>query len=242
MPTSRIFLCFGRVVTGLLSWRGCFWALLACTLLASPATAAVSDEDFLALCEKGSAQQIMDAIQDGANVNARDRRGKTPLMRAAWDASNAEAAAALIKAGADVNASDDNGWTALMEATCSYDAKMPPPLIQAGADVHARNNNGSTALLVWPTCYEPNPEALTALVKAGADVNARNHNGSTALMEAARDNPDPFDRKATIPALLALGADPKTKDNSGKMAIDYARENVELQDTDVLKKLEEVSR
>ena len=207
MPTSRIFLCFGRVVTGLLSWRGCFWALLACTLLASPATAAVSDEDFLALCEKGSAQQIMDAIQDGANVNARDRRGKTPLMRAAWKASNAEAAAALIKAGADVNASDDNGWTALMEATCSYDAKMPPPLIQAGADVHARNNNGSTA-----------------------------------LMEAARDNPDPFDRKATIPALLALGADPKAKDNSGKMAIDYARENVELQDTDVLKKLEEVSR
>jgi hypothetical protein len=42
--------------------------------------------------------------------------------------------------------------------------------------------------------------------------------------------------------LLELGADPKAKDDSGKMAIDYARENENLKETDAFRKLEKASR
>jgi hypothetical protein len=63
-------------------------------------------------------------------------------------------------------------------------------------------------------------------------------------MEAVRDIPEPIDRnpEAAITALLHFGADPKAKDSSGKMTIDYARENEKLKDSDAFKKLEEASR
>jgi ankyrin repeat protein len=55
---------------------------------------------------------------------------------------------------------------------------------------------------------------------------------------AAADNSTP----EAITVLLGFGADPKAKDTSGKMALDYARENEKLKDTDVFRELEKVSR
>ena len=55
-----------------------FWALVVCALMAGPAPAAIgtmSDEDFLELCQDGSAQQVVDAINSGANMNARYEDG-----------------------------------------------------------------------------------------------------------------------------------------------------------------------
>lgn len=87
------------------------------------------------------------------------------------------------------------------------------------------------------------PEVIKALVKAGADVNAKSSleplKGYTSLMFAVTNlspNPD------AIITLLELGADPKMKHDSGKMAIDYARCNFRLWNTDALKKLEEASK
>jgi adenylate kinase len=45
-----------------------------------------------------------------------------------------------------------------------------------------------------------------------------------------------------ITALLEFGVDPKARDNFNKMAIDYAKENGALQNTDELRKLEDLSR
>ena len=55
---------------------------------------------------------------------------------------------------------------------------------------------------------------------------------------AAQSNPDP----EVIVVLLNLGADPKVKDNYGEMAIDYARRNEKLKNTEALRSLEEVSK
>ena len=45
-----------------------------------------------------------------------------------------------------------------------------------------------------------------------------------------------------ITTLLELGTDPKAKDKDGKRAIDYARENPKIKNTEALKKLEAASR
>jgi ankyrin repeat protein len=69
--------------------------------------------------------QLRGFINAGADVNARDEGGRTPLMVAAFNA-NPEVIKTLITAGADVNARNDFGSTPLMEAA-GY--RFDPPIL-----------------------------------------------------------------------------------------------------------------
>jgi ankyrin repeat protein len=57
-------------------------------------------------------------------------------------------------------------------------------------------------------------------------------------MFAARYNSSPM----VTTVLLKAGANPKTKDNTGKTAFDYAKGNVKLKGTDPYLQLQEASR
>lgn len=81
-----------------------------------PKRPAMSDNDFVELCEKGSAQEVEEAIMNGANVNAKDKDGMTALMLAAEDGYT-ETANLLLSYGANVNAKNIFGRTALELAT-----------------------------------------------------------------------------------------------------------------------------
>ena len=78
------------------------------------AFAAMSEDEFFGLCLQGSSQQIVDAINNGANINARiggiGETYATPLMGAI---GNTEAVKTLLEHGADVSLMDDSGKTAL---------------------------------------------------------------------------------------------------------------------------------
>ena len=78
-------------------------------------------------------------IRDGADVNARDKRGRTALMQASTRGS-LEVAALLLKSGADVNAKDSNGGTALLAASGRGGLEVVKLLLENGADVKARDN------------------------------------------------------------------------------------------------------
>ena len=84
-----------------------FWSLVACALLVGVASAAVSDPDFIELCKEGSFQQMVYAIKGGANVNARNKSGLTPLMYAAGNNPDPEVLNILLGAGADPKAKDE---------------------------------------------------------------------------------------------------------------------------------------
>ena len=144
----------------------------------------ISDDDFLALVQEGSASKVVEAIRRGANVNAKNEYGATALMAAAVN-GHTEIVNALIKAGADVNTKDSDGETALMQAAFNGHTETVNVLIEAGAD-DAIDNYGRTALIhaaAWGT-----PEAVEALIEAGSYVKQRDKGGKTAL-DYARDNP-----------------------------------------------------
>jgi ankyrin repeat protein len=147
--------------------------IMVAVLFTGSVFAAMDDTDFIKLCEKGSLQQIVEAIENGANVNAWSNLGVTPIMSAAEKNFNPRVVRALINAGADVNVKNADGMTPL----------------------------------IWSTWFNSKPAVITTL--------------------------------------LELGADPKARDNSDKMAIDYARENGALiyipQNAHVFQKLEEVN-
>jgi ankyrin repeat protein len=94
---------------------------------------------------------------------------------------------------------------------------------------------GWTPLMLVASNSNANSGVITALFEAGAAVNMRNNDGSTPLMIAAKVGSNP----EVITTLLELGADSRIKDKSGKMAIDYIKENKNLADTYAFRNLSE---
>jgi ankyrin repeat protein len=75
----------------------------------------------------------------GANVNARDNEGNTPLH----ETFLTDVEEALLNLGADVNARNDDGETPIFT---TVDDKAIPLFIEHGADLTIRNNKGETVI------------------------------------------------------------------------------------------------
>jgi len=82
------------------------------------------------------------------------------------------------------------------------------------------------------------PDVILTLLKAGAVLEDRDKAGWTTLMCAARYSPNP----EVVTTLLKAGADVKAASKEGKRAVDYARDNEKLKDTDAYQELEKASQ
>ncbi len=106
----------------------------------------------------------------GANPNAVNALGVTPLMLAAVNGSDAMTER-LLKAGANAAAARDGGATVLMLAARSGNLAVVKRLVAAGADVNAATWQGDTALMF--AAAERHPAVTSLLLEVGADKNAR---------------------------------------------------------------------
>ncbi|UCH26363.1 MAG: ankyrin repeat domain-containing protein [Trueperaceae bacterium] len=90
---------------------------------------------------------IKQALQGGADVNARNALGQTPLMIAASTPNSSEVLLTLLKAGAEVNTRTEEGWTALTFASRDTNTPaIPLLLLNAGADPTVPNVEGELPL------------------------------------------------------------------------------------------------
>jgi ankyrin repeat protein len=162
---------------------------------------AASAEDFFDLCKTGTAQQIQEAIDAGADVKARNKNGNTVLMHAAGWNSDPEVISVLLKAGADVKARNNSRETALMYASMRNDnPDVVAALLKAGSDVTAFSKNSMTPLL-FAARWNKNPAIIPLLVEAGAEINKEKTSGGWTALMVARE----YNRKV-VPALLKAGA------------------------------------
>ena len=91
----------------------------------------------------GNIEAVKQHIAAGADVNAKDENGVTPLH---WTETK-EIAELLIAKGADVNAKDDWSGSTPLHPTATFGYKeITELLIAKGADVNARTGSGETPL------------------------------------------------------------------------------------------------
>jgi uncharacterized protein len=83
-------------------------------------------------------------IAKGANVNARDNRGVTPLVLAT-EMGFIEGAYELIRSGARIDEANNTGETPLISAVHRKDLALVRLLIKAGANVDRPDNSGRSA-------------------------------------------------------------------------------------------------
>ena len=103
--------------------------------------------------------ELPDAEGEGADPNARNSSGDTPLHNWAFNRAPIESGRLLIEGGAEVDARDDYNLTPLHSGTFSprsWGANVRL-LIAAGADPNARSADTLTPLhmaaLVWNRAY-----------------------------------------------------------------------------------------
>ena len=134
---------------------------------------------------------IKKLIQHGAEINARDPGGATPLIWAA-DGGNAKIIRLLAGYGAEVNARDNQGAGALMWAAYRGNAAAIRSLIEAGADINARDAEGHTPLMA--ACFNAHAEAVRALLEAGCDAKTLDYGGAGALVYAVNSGGGEIER------------------------------------------------
>ena len=128
-------------------------------LLKATRTLARSNRDLFEAVENGTVSEVKAALSAGANPNARNGRGATPLYAAAasYSNSNPSVIKALIEGGADPGARVSIGgisWETPLHAAAKYMIRpfsnpgarvaVIKALIEAGADPGARDDVGNT--------------------------------------------------------------------------------------------------
>ena len=122
-------------------------------------------------------------LKQGANANAQNNKGFTPLHFAAFEDASATAEV-LLKQGANVNAKDNNAGGTPLHHAAVWDAfATAEVLLKQGANVNAKDNEGGTPLHI--AAREDAFATAEVLLKQGANVNAQDNKGITPLHSAA---------------------------------------------------------
>lgn len=156
-----------------------------------------------ALTEKMAAKdlpEIRRLLDAGADVDARGKKGGTPLYMAARKGYG-EIVKLLIERRADVNASESTGLlTPLILALQNGHEDVAATLLSAGADANLANRDGVTPLFM--AAQQGRVESVKRLLSAGANVNAAARNGATPLLIATNEG-----RVEVVKILLEARAD-----------------------------------
>lgn len=168
-------------------------------------------------------------IEAGADVNAVDQQGATPLFYTA-NKGSVPAARLLLNHGANILHTTSGGGTALHSALLKSHIDLALFLIENGADIHQPTQVGVTALHV--AANKGLAQAVEELIQRGAEINGFTQVRQTPLLlamaglaSAFHEGKNAEGEEATVRLLFKLGADPSL---DGKQAETFPLSLVEL--------------
>ena len=177
---------------------------------------------------EGAAKQIVSMLlTSGADLEARDADGNTPLLLTMTTSGryNQDATLALmsilIAAGADFFAADNNGETLLHKACATAcDINSVKKIIELGGNhSQPRHSDGATPLHLAAARYSDTKELIELLIEHGANVNERDAEGNTPLLCALKRG---LFLPETIDAFLDAKADLNLQNKLGQACLHFS--------------------
>ena len=158
-----------------------------------------SDLAFINCAMRSNLKQVKHflSLSKGANINTKNKSGKTALMIACQN-GNFEIAIALIKNGTDLNIKDSKGKMALNYI------------------VDNNRNKDSETFLIW-ACKNGNLEMVKLLISKGSNLNARDKDDNTALISASSSG-----HLEVVKCLIENGLNIEDKNKYGYTALKIA--------------------
>lgn len=178
------------------------------------------DAALLAAAANGDADAAALALRAGANLEARDERGRTALLLAAAE-DHVATARLLVAMGASPDALDDRHDTPWLVTGVTGSVEMLETLLPAHPDLTVRNRYGGISVI--PASERGHVDYVRRVVETGIDVNHVNDLGWTALLEAVILGDGGPDHQQIVRILLEAGADPSIADKDGITALQHAR-------------------
>lgn len=154
-------------------------------------------------------------LDQGAPIEATDRRGFTPMMQAV-EYGNPDAVRVLLKRGADLDAMDFGGnLTPLILAINKRDIDLVSLLLTSGADVKRTDKRKQAPIHIAAAGGFTRIVAL--LLDHGSPVDVKNCQGVTPLMSACE-----YGHNDLVRLLLKRGADIEATSKCGWSPLFYA--------------------
>ena len=171
--------------------------------------------------QEGDVTAIRSLVAEGADLDAKDSQGRTPIHVAAF-ASEDGALRALAEAGADMNALEWQAYDVVTIAAVADDPELMSLAIELGNDPGLTTSPYlGTALIA--AAHLGHDEVVRRLIAAGAPLDHVNNLGWTALIEAVILGDGGPRHQAVVRDLLAAGADRNIADRQGQTPLDLAR-------------------
>ena len=206
------------------------------SILDVPAPAAGCDDwNSRGYSQAATAEKVADCLRSGADLEARNKYGRTPLHHAVWFNADAAVAAALLEAGAVLEARTNTAERPCIMRPCSTGIQplricswKPGPTPMCGINDLER-----------PCTARPEPNenlaVITALLDAGAELDVRSEfdGGTPPASGGGRQRECRRHRCAA-----GRRGGPEAQDRFGKTPWDHAMDRGPLKGSDAYRRLQ----
>lgn len=177
---------------------------------------------FLDYVQNGNILKAEEFIKNGVDINVQNSNGATALMIAVYN-NNVDMVKMIMKYNPNVNIQDKSKNSPFLYAGARGYLDILKLIYKKADTRNVVNIYGGNALI--PACEKGHLETVIFLLEnTDINVNHINNLSWTALLEVTILGNDNKNYQEIVKVLLKHGADKNIKDNSGKTALDHAKE------------------
>ncbi|KZE52191.1 hypothetical protein AV540_09950 [Brevibacillus parabrevis] len=176
---------------------------------------------FLEAAAEGNIEALKQHLEQGVDINARNRQKRTAILTAAMH-DHLDAVSFLIEAGADIDLQDETCFNPFLYACIHNKLELVQMMVKAGTNLELLTRFGGVGLT--PACEKGHVDIVRELLTTSdINVNHTNFVGWTPLIEAIILGDGGEKQQTIVKLLIEHGVNVHMVDKYGVTPLELAR-------------------